>query len=92
MDYASIANTPSVAALTGTAYAADSLGGILVCKIWMTLTITFSFATVFLVTHKGRAEEDDGRTELLRVNVLGRHAYTLASYLVVGGSISSLVW
>ncbi|MEV8180989.1 ABC transporter permease [Specibacter sp. NPDC078692] len=81
--YASIANTPSVAALTGTAYAANTLGGILVLKIWMTLAITLAFATVFLVTRNGRADEEDGRTELLRANVLGRHSYTLANYFVV---------
>ncbi|WP_051388838.1 ABC transporter permease [Arthrobacter sp. 35W] len=83
--YASIANTPSVAALTGTPYAADTLGGILVLKIWMTLAVTLAFATSFLVTRNGRADEEDGRTELLRSNVLGRHAYTVANYLVVGG-------
>jgi len=82
--YASIANTPAVAALTGTPYAADTLGGILVLKIWMTLAITLAFATVFLVTRNGRADEEAGRTELLRSSVLGRHAYTLANYLVVG--------
>ncbi|MGA7206226.1 MAG: ABC transporter permease [Specibacter sp.] len=82
--YASIANTPSVAALTGTAYAANTLGGILVLKIWMTLALTLAFVTVFLVTRNGRADEEDGRTELLRSNVLGRHAYTLANYLVIG--------
>lgn len=82
--YASIANTPSVAALTGTAYAANTLGGILVLKIWMTLALTLAFVTVFLVTRNGRADEESGRTELLRANVVGRHAYTLANYLVVG--------
>lgn len=81
--YASIANTPSVAALTGTAYAADTLGGILVLKIWMTLALTLAFVTVFLVTRNGRADEEAGRTELLRANVVGRHAYTLANYLFV---------
>lgn len=82
--YASIANTPSVAALTGTPYAADTLGGILVLKIWMTLAVTLAFATIFLVTRNGRADEEEGRTELLRSDVLGRHAYTVANYLVVG--------
>jgi len=81
--YASIANTPSVAALTGTPYAANTLGGILVLKIWMTLALSLAFAIIFLVTRNGRADEEVGRTELLRSNVLGRHAYTLAGYLVV---------
>jgi ABC-2 type transport system permease protein len=74
--YAAIANTPAVAALTGLPYAAGSLGGILVIKIWMTDAIALAFAVVFLVTRNGRAEEESGRTELLRAGALGRHAYT----------------
>ncbi|GAA1499099.1 hypothetical protein GCM10009628_41040 [Paeniglutamicibacter kerguelensis] len=81
--YAAIANTPLVAALTGTPYAADTFGGILVLKIWMTLALTLVLSTVFLVTRNGRSEEEAGRTELLRANVLGRHAYTLAGWLVI---------
>ena len=82
--YAMTADTPSVAALTGTPYAADTLGGILILKIWMTLAVSLAFATIFLVTRNGRADEEAGRTELLRSNVLGRHAYSLANYVVAG--------
>jgi polyether ionophore transport system permease protein len=85
--YAAIANTPTVAALTGLPYAADTLGGILVIKIWMTIAIALAFAAIFLVTRNGRAEEEEGRTELVRSSVLGLHAYTLASYLVIGGFV-----
>ncbi|SEB49888.1 ABC-2 type transport system permease protein [Paramicrobacterium humi] len=77
--YAQVANTPSVAALTGLPYAAGSLGGILVIKLWMTLAVGMAFAVVFLVTRNGRADEEAGRTELLRAGVLGRHAPTLAT-------------
>ena len=83
--YAAIASTPLVAALTGTPYAADTLGGILVLKIWMTLALTLVLSTIFLVTRNGRSEEEAGRTELLRANVPGRHAYTLAGWFVVAG-------
>jgi ABC-2 type transport system permease protein len=83
--YAAIANTPAVAALTGLPYAAGSLGGILVIKIWMTDAIALAFAVVFLVTRNGRAEEESGRTELLRAGALGRHAYTVANWLMVVG-------
>ncbi|GAA4142472.1 ABC transporter permease [Leifsonia shinshuensis] len=82
--YARIADTPSVAALTGTPYAANTLGGILVLKIWMTLALSLALATIFLVTRNGRADEEGGRAELLRANSLGLHAYTVANYLVVG--------
>jgi ABC-2 type transport system permease protein len=81
--YAAIANTPAVAALTGLPYAAGTLGGILNIKIWMTDAIALAFAVTFLVTRNGRAEEEAGRTELLRAGSLGRHAYTLANWLMV---------
>ncbi|RAX49655.1 ABC transporter permease [Arthrobacter sp. AQ5-05] len=82
--YAQVANTPAVAAMTGLPYAAGSLGGILVIKIWMTLAVALGFASIFLVTRNGRAEEETGRTELLRSAALGRHAYPVANYLVAG--------
>lgn len=83
--YANIANTPAIAAMTGLPYAAGSLGGILVIKIWMTLAVALGFASIFLVTRNGRADEEQGRTELLRASAMGRHAYSLANYTVVGG-------
>ncbi|GAA1863154.1 exporter of polyketide antibiotics [Paeniglutamicibacter psychrophenolicus] len=82
--YAQVANTPAVAAMTGLPYAAGSLGGILVIKIWMTLAVALGFASIFLVTRNGRADEETGRTELLRSAALGRHAYSVANYLVAG--------
>ncbi|XBH21070.1 ABC transporter permease [Jonesiaceae bacterium BS-20] len=83
--YAAIANTPSVAALTGLPYAASPLGGILNIKIWMTNAVALAFAVIFLVTRNGRAEEEAGRTELLRGGVLGQHAYSLANWVVAAG-------
>ena len=82
--YAQVANTPAVAAMTGLPYAAGSLGGILVIKIWMTLAVALAFASIFLVIRNGRADEEEGRTELLRSAALGRHAYSVANYAVVG--------
>jgi ABC-2 type transport system permease protein len=81
--YAAIANTPAVAALTGLPYAAGTLGGILNVKIWMTDAVALAFAVIFLVARNGRAEEESGRTELLRAGALGRHAYTLANWVMV---------
>lgn len=83
--YAQVANTPAVAALTGLPYAAGSLGGILVIKIWMTLAVALGMASIFLVTRNGRADEEAGRTEILKSSAIGRHAYSTANYAVVGG-------
>ena len=54
-------------------------------KIWMTNAVALAFAGIFLVTRNGRAEEEAGRTELLRGGVLGQHAYSLANWVVAVG-------
>jgi len=48
----------------------------------MTCALTLAFGIVFLITRSGRADEEVGRTELLRSRMLGRHAYSAASWLV----------
>ncbi len=83
-DFARIGATPSMRALTGVAAVPNTLGGAVWTKIWMTLVLTLAFGVVFLVTRNGRAEEEAGRAELLRSRVLGVHAASLATYVVVG--------
>lgn len=80
--YAAIANTPSVAALTGLPYAAATAGGILNIKLWMSNAVALALVSVFLVTRNGRAEEESGRAELLRAAAVGRHASSLAGWTV----------
>jgi ABC-2 type transport system permease protein len=81
-DFAALSNTPAIRALTGLAAAPDTLGGAVWTKIWMTCTPTLAFGVAFLVTRSGRADEELGRTELLRARMLGVHAYSAASWLV----------
>ncbi len=80
--YAAIANTPSVSALTGLPYAAATAGGILNIKLWMSNAIALALVSVFLVTRHGRAEEESGRAELLRSAAIGRHAISVAGWIV----------
>ena len=80
--YAAIANSPSVAALTGLPYAAATPGGILDIKLWMSNAIALALVCVFLVTRHGRAEEESGRAELLRATALGRHAPSVAGWIM----------
>ena len=82
--YAAIANTPSVAALTGLPYAAATAGGILNIKLWMSNAIALALVSVFLVTRNGRAEEESGRAELLRAAAIGRHVISIAGWIVAG--------
>ena len=81
-DFAVLSNTPAIKALTGLAANPNTLGGAVWTKIWMTSALTLAFAVLFLVTRSGRADEEVGRTELLRSRMLGRHAYSAASWLV----------
>lgn len=81
-DFAALSDTPSIKALTGLAAAPDTLGGAVWTKIWMTCALALAFGVVFLVTRSGRADEEVGRTELLRSRSLGTQAYAVASWLV----------
>ena len=65
-DFAAVSNVPSIKALTGLAAAPNTLGGAVWTKIWMTCALSLALGVVFLVTRNGRADEELGRTELLR--------------------------
>jgi len=82
-DFAVLSNTPGIKALTGLAAAPATLGGAVWTKVWMTCVLTLAIAIVFFVTRNGRAEEEQGRAELLRSRELGQHAYAAAVWLVV---------
>ncbi len=83
-DFARLSDTPGIRALTGLSPAASTMGGAVWTKGWMTVVLALAIGVVFLVTRSGRADEELGRTELLRSRVLGVHAYSLASWLVNG--------
>jgi ABC-2 type transport system permease protein len=83
-DFAALSNTPGIKALTGLSPAASTMGGAVWTKGWMTVVLALAIGAVFLVTRSGRADEESGRTELLRSRVLGIHAYSMASWLVIG--------
>lgn len=82
-DFAQVSDTPGIKALTGLAAAPATLGGAVWTKIWMTCAVSLALGIVFLVTRNGRADEELGRTELLRSRMLGHHAYSAATWLVL---------
>ncbi len=83
-EFAAVSNTPGIKAMTGLSAAADTLGGAVWTKGWMTIAVSLAIGAAFLVTRAGRADEEEGRTELLRSRMLGLHAYATASWLVNG--------
>lgn len=82
-DFAAVSNTPGIKALTGLSPAANTLGGAVWTKGWMTIALALALGVVFLATRNGRADEEAGRTELLRSRMLGLHAHTVSSWLVL---------
>lgn len=83
-DFAAVSNTPGIKAMTGLSAAANTLGGAVWTKGWMTIALSLALGTAFLITRSGRADEEVGRTELLRSRMLGLHAYATAAWLVNG--------
>jgi ABC-2 type transport system permease protein len=81
-DFAAVSDIPSIKAITGLAAAPNTLGGAVWTKIWMTCALSLALGIVFLVTRNGRADEELGRTELLRSRMLGLHACSAASWTV----------
>lgn len=82
-NFAKVSDTPGIRALTGLAAAPSTLGGAVWTKVWMTVALALAFGVVFLVTRNGRADEEVGRTELLRSRELGLHACSAAAWLVL---------
>lgn len=83
-EYAAVANTPAIKAMTGLSPAVDTLGGAVWTKGWMTIAVSLALGVAFLITRSGRADEEAGRTELLRSRMLGVHAYATSAWLVNG--------
>jgi ABC-2 type transport system permease protein len=79
-------NSPAVIVMSGPPTALHTLGGVTVYEINSTVLVAVALMAIFLVVRHTRAEEEAGRTELMRSTVVGRHAPTTAALIVVGGA------
>ena len=80
---ATVGESPVGIAMGGPPVALDTIGGILVYETGFTALVGVALMAVFLTVRHTRGDEDEGRTELLRSTVLGRHAHAAATCLVV---------
>jgi ABC-2 type transport system permease protein len=78
----------AVIALQGPTYAIDTLGGNIVFNIGGFGYVIMGLMAMFLVGRHTRADEEAGRTELLRAAVVGRNAPVTAALLVTGGGLA----
>ncbi|WP_026874313.1 ABC transporter permease [Jiangella gansuensis] len=85
---ADLLDNPATVALTGPAYGKDdyTYGAMTANELLGFLAIAVALMSILLMVRHTRAEEETGRSELLRAGVLGRHAGTTAAIVVVGGA------
>jgi ABC-2 type transport system permease protein len=77
-------------ALNAPSYALDTLGGQAVFNVGSFGYVVMALMGMFLVGRHTRADEETGRTELLRATVLGRNAPVTAVLVVATGAFAVL--
>ncbi len=85
--YAASAKTSAaLIAMSGPPIALDTLAGIVLNKVELVTVVGVALMAVLEVVRHTRGEEEEGRTELLRSAVVGRHAGGAAALLVASGA------
>jgi ABC-2 type transport system permease protein len=82
-----IRDNPAAVSLTGPGHGLetvtpDSYGPMIVNDMGTMFAIAVALMSIFLVIRHTRAEEESGRSELIRAAVVGPHAHTAAAFLV----------
>jgi ABC-2 type transport system permease protein len=87
-DRADVLDSPMASLFTGPGYDLDDYTyGAMTANEMLPLTaMAVALMSIFLVVRHTRAEEESGRTDLIRAAVVGRHAVTAATLTVVGGA------
>jgi ABC-2 type transport system permease protein len=78
----------AVIALQGPTYAIDTLGGNIVFNIGAFGYVAMALMGMFLVGRHTRADEEEGRTELVRATVVGRNAPVTAALTVTSTALT----
>lgn len=83
---AAVGDNPVAVIMGGPGAGLPSLGGIVVFEMGIVGYLAVGLMSVLLVVRHSRAEEETGRTELLRATVVGRYAGPVAALLAVAGA------
>ncbi len=78
----SLGSSPSAIAMAGPPIALHTHAGVVIYETLFTVTVGIALMAIFLVARHTRAEEEEGRSELLRSACVGRHAAGLAVMVV----------
>lgn len=86
----SVGASPVGSLMSGRQVGLDTLGGVVANEVSQVAQFGVCLMVMFLVVRHTRAEEEAGRTELVRSTVVGRHAATLTA-LLYGALAAALV-
>ena len=82
-DFVDTVHSPSLLAMVGIITNPASIAGATWCKYWMFGSLMLGIGVVFLMTRNLRADEDQGRAELMRSTPLGIHSRLAASVVLM---------
>jgi ABC-2 type transport system permease protein len=82
---ATIEGNSTYTAIYGPAWALDTIGGLTAWRTGSTLAVIIALMNILLVGRHTRAEEERGRTELVRAGAVGARAPLAAALAVAGG-------
>jgi ABC-2 type transport system permease protein len=82
---ATIEGNSTYTAIYGPARALDTIGGLTAWRTGSTLAVIIALMNILLVGRHTRAEEERGRTELVRAGAVGARAPLAAALAVAGG-------
>lgn len=82
---AALMTTPAMIAMAGPGYGVDdyTAGAAVANELILWLTLTLAVMSILQVVRHTRAEEESGRSELVRAGAVGRHASSVAALLQV---------
>jgi ABC-2 type transport system permease protein len=85
---AAVMTTPAGIVLGGPGYGTENytLGAMIANELGLSVMVAMAIMSLLLVVRHTRAEEDDGRAELLLSGTVGRRAPLLAALLLVGAA------
>ena len=83
---ATVAGNPGLIAMVGPAFDVSSVGGDTAWQWGGIGAVVAALMSMFIVGRHTRAEEQSGRSELIRASVVGREAPTAATLLVAGAA------
>ncbi|GAA3543899.1 ABC transporter permease [Nocardioides daeguensis] len=81
-----VTQSSATVAIAGPVTGLDSLRGIVMYETYLTVISAVSILAVLMMSRHTRAEEESGRTELLRATEVGRHAGAAAALIATSGT------